>query len=316
MSEIKARDTIPVSWAEQGHCPVCSASKMQVQHQSAGPDQLRCAACELAFEVESGGVRLHVTHWPDSCAVQRETVAERWLTAAEMRTLIQQSVSLPASPVPAQKTNRLKPDLPDEMVVRARKLKDLGNTPAQIRAILAQTETDPERIQAALVVASQVEHQEQVRQRKKLRLSMGLIGAIVVICMGAGIFLQKMVLSKQTGAASLLQATLVPDLAKILNLNTPVVQYNVAPSGSSSGTSACPRTAVAAAAMFGGQPDKWSSPANSNGWIMIDTSQGNTIYTPMGMTAAYLQLGSNVVLVEVLGPATLSNVYYIAISCP
>ncbi|MCX6034699.1 MAG: hypothetical protein NTV38_06955 [Chloroflexi bacterium] len=315
MSEIKVRDSIPDAWANKGCCPLCAASKMQVQHQSAGPDQLRCAACGVVFELELDSARLHVTHWPDSFALLRETIAEGWLTAAEVRTLIQQIVSSPALLVPAQRNNRSKPDIPDEMVVRAKKLSDLGNTPAQIRVILSQTETDPDRIQAALEVASQVERQEQVRQRKKLRLSMGIIGAIVIICVGAGIFLQEMFFSKQTGAASPLQATLIPNLAKILNLDTPVVQYNVAPPVSS-GASVCPRTAAEAAVMFGGQPDKWSSPPSSNGWIMIDTSQGNTIYTPLGMTAAYLQLGSNVVLVEVSGPAKLSNVYYIAISCP
>jgi hypothetical protein len=315
MSVIKARVTIPVAWAEQGHCPVCSAPKMEVQLQNAGPDQLRCAACGVAFEVESGGTCLHVTHWPDSIAVLRETVVEGWLTVAELHDLIQQIVSSTASPVSAQKNNRSTPNLPDEMVIRANKLSDLGNSPAQIRAILSQAETDPERIQAALEVASKVGRQEQVRKRIKLRLSMGIIGVIVVICVGAGILVQKMFFSKQTEATSPFQATLIPNLAKILNLSTPVVQYNVAPPGSS-GANMCPRTTTEAAELFGGHPEKWSSPPNSNGWIMIDISQGNTIYTPRDMTAAYLQLGSNVVLAEVLGPATLSNVYYIAISCP
>jgi hypothetical protein len=144
-----------------------------------------------------------------------------------------------------------------------------------------------------------------------------VIGSIIITCIGAGFFLQEMFLSKQTGVASQIQATLVPDLAKVLNLSTPVVDYNVAPPGySSSDVSGCPRTATAAAAMFGGQPEKWSSPAKSNGWVLIDTSEGNTIFVPQGMTAAYLQLGSNVMLVEVFGPATLNKIYYVAISCP
>jgi rubredoxin len=54
MSEIKVRDSIPDAWANKGCCPLCAASKMQVQHQSAGPDQLRCDACGVVFEVELG----------------------------------------------------------------------------------------------------------------------------------------------------------------------------------------------------------------------------------------------------------------------
>jgi hypothetical protein len=315
MNEIKARETIPVAWAENGRCPLCSAPKMQVQKHSGGADQLRCSACELAFEVESGGTRMRITNFPDKVGAFRNTVSERWITAAELRLLTQQISPSPGVPIPVQKLTRSKVTPPDEMVIRARKLRNLGNSPAQIQAILSQTETDPDRIQAAMQVASQMERQDQIRQRKRLRVSMFVIGAIVVICVGAGTVLQKMVFSKQTGAVSPLQETLVPDLAKILNLSTPVVQYNTMPPGSSS-EKGCPHTAKEASALFGGQEEKWSSPPRSNGWVMINTSEGSTIYTPSGMTAAYLQLGSNVVLVEVLGPATLSNVYYIAISCP
>ena len=317
MSEIKARVDIPVAWAEQGRCPVCSTPKMQVQHKNGSPDQLRCMACGVAFEVEADGAHLHITQWPDSVAVPGGNVIEGWLTAVELHRLAQQPDSNPASSAPVQKDLPSKPHLPEDMIIRARKLRDLGNSPAQIRTILAQTEKDPERIRAAMEIARQIEQQEQIRQRKKIQVSMGIIGAIVVICVGAGVFLQRMVFSSPIGIAAPLQATLVPNLAKILNLSTPVVQRNVAPPGSNtSSTEGCPRNAAAAASMFGGQADKWSSPAKSNGWIMIDMSQGNTIFTPSGMTAAYLQLGSNVILVEVMGPATLNNVYYIAISCP
>jgi hypothetical protein len=328
MTIIQPRTTIPEAWAKNGRCPLCAATAMQVLRQEGCADQLRCASCGLFFEVERDGACLHVTRWPDSFAVRPETVADRWVTAAELRTLTLRSVPPPAvgtapapapgSPAPDQSAKKPRPAIPDEMVVRAQKLAKLGNTPAQIQAILAQSETDPARVKAAIQVASRLDREQQARQRKKTNRALVVIGAIVLFCLVGGFFLQQMVFGTPTAVNAQLQSTLVPNVVKALNLSTPVVQYNVAPPGyPASDTSACPRNAAAAETMFGGSAANWSSPPNTHGWVMIDVSKGSTLYVPKGMTAAYPQLGSdNMTLIEVYGPATLNNVYYIAISCP
>jgi hypothetical protein len=197
-------------------------------------------------------------------------------------------------------------------------LRALGNSPKQIRTILTQAETEPERIQTILGIIAQMERQEQARQEKKLRLSLGIVGVMVLILVGAGFVLQKDYQNKQAAAGPALQSTVAPAIAvKILNLNTPVVKYGAAPpSGSSGSKSGCPRTSQIAADLFGGQPADWYSPQSSNGWVMIRKGQATDITIPGGMTAAYLQLGKGLQLVDVAGPATLSGVYYIAVSCP
>jgi hypothetical protein len=349
MSEIKIRQTIPDAWAEQGRCPLCAAPRIRVQHPAAGADQLQCAACGVAFEMELDGARLHVCRWPDSLAFLHEMVAYGWMTATELRTLIQQVVPAPAPtspaapgrpPIPITPTKAetdpgmqkaageaaRRPGLSQkpgphaldatEISIRIKKLRALGNSPKQIRTTLTQAESEPERIQAILGIIVQVERQEQARQGKKLRLSLGIVGVMVLILVGAGLVLQKDYQNKQA-AGSALQGTAAPALAKILNLNTPVVKYGAAPpSDSSDSESGCPRTSQKAAALFGGQPANWYSPQNSNGWVMIRQGQATDIYIPGGMTAAYLQLGKSLQLVDVTGPATLSGVYYIAVSCP
>ena len=350
MSEIKIRQTIPDAWAKQGRCPLCAAPGMRVLHPAAGADQLQCAVCGVAFEVELDGARLLVCRWPDSLAFLHEMVAYGWMTAAELLTLIQQIVPAPVSTSPAapgrppipttptkaemdpgmqkasgaaartaapsQKPGPLAPDA-TEISIHVKNLRSLGNSPKQIRTILTQAESEPERIQAILGIIAQVERQEQARQGKKLRLSLGVVGVMVLILVGAGFVLQKDYQTKLAAAGSALQETAAPNLAKILNLNTPVVIYGAAPPSSYSGNgNVCPRTSQKAAALFGGQPANWYSPPNSNGWVMIHQGQATDIYIPRGMTAAYLQLGKSLQMVNVVGPATLSGVSYIAVSCP
>jgi hypothetical protein len=348
MSEIKIRQTIPDAWAEQGQCPLCAAPGMRVQHPTDGADQLQCAACGVTFEVELNGARLHVCHWPDSLAFLHETVAYGWMTLAELLALIRQAdpASAPTSPatpgrppIASPKTEadsglqkdagtitrtsapspEHRPPAPNaaEIFVLVKKLRTLGNSPKQIRIILTQAEKDPERVQAILGIVAQMERQEQTRQGNKLRLSLSLVGLLIIILVGIGFVLQKNYQTTIVAAGSVLQNTAVPDLAKILNLNTPVVKYGAAPPGSSSGSeSVCPPNSKRAAALFGGQEADWYSPQNSNGWIMVHQGQPTEIYIPAGMTAAYLKLGKSLQMVNVNGPATLSGVYYIAVSCP
>jgi hypothetical protein len=323
---------------------------MQVQHQPVGPDQLCCVACGVAFEVEADGACLHVTLWPDSFAGLREQAADRWLTVTELRTLVRPAVPSPdprtiASPIkPVQplaapssvgpkplpsKTGVTPVSTPTasnknivtgtdltEMAVRVQKLRSLGNTSAQIKAILLKTETDPEKIKAIPQVIGQVERQDQNRQGKKLMRSIGILVVVVVVFIITGFFLQRSYANRQPQQTMApLQATLMPNLAKVLRLDTPLVQYGVAPPAAAN-SSSCPFNGDEAAALFGGQPENWSSPPGTHGWIMIDQIKPATIYIPKGMTAAYLQLGSAISLVQISGPVQLGNIYYVAISCP
>ena len=195
----------------------------------------------------------------------------------------------------------------------------MGNSPKEIRASLTRAEKDPERIQAILAIIARLDRQEQTRQGKKLRRVIGILGLLALLLVGAGFVYQKNLQTKPAQAGLNLQNTQAPNLAvKILNLNTPLVKYGAAPPGISTGDAGtCPHTAGQAASLFGGQPSDWVSPPNSSGWIMIRKGKPADIYVPKGMKAAYLQLGStSMQLVDVDGPATLSNAYYIAVSCP
>ena len=235
--------------------------------------------------------------------------------------------SLPAAALP----NSAPPALDAEAIgIRIKQLRALGNSPREIRATLTKAETDPERVQAILGIITRMEHQEQTRQSNKLVWALGILMVVVILLVGIGYIFQQNFLNQNqpvaagaAGAGGAAAATPPPAQAvnpavKVLNLNTPVVKYGAVPPGASSTiASKCPRTALDAANLFGGKPADWYYPPSSNGWVMAHAGGAAAdIFVPKGMKAAYLQLSNRLNLIEVNGPATLSDSYYVAISCP
>ncbi|MEW6092352.1 MAG: hypothetical protein AB1531_00150, partial [Chloroflexota bacterium] len=137
MDTTTARASIPEAWGSRACCPLCSASKMTVCHTPDAPDRLACGTCGLAFELELGGARLRVTRWPESLTVPQKESPNRWLTITELRTLVQQASAQPSIgvPAPSPKIVPVQTASLDEMAVRVKKLRDLGNSPSQVRNV-------------------------------------------------------------------------------------------------------------------------------------------------------------------------------------
>jgi len=357
---VNVRQTIPDGWATKAYCPLCGSPKMRVEHPRGASDQLLCMACGLVFELEQQGARLHVSQWPASLPFLHIMVADEWRTAAELRSLVKQMISVPvvSAPLPPPSPIQSPQPIPPANVgntpeiqnfpassppadpaqtapvaldaiaigIRVKQLRALGNSPKEIRTTLTQAERNPQRVKEILEIVIQMEHREQSRQSKKLAWAFGILIVVVILLVGTGYILQENFLNQnQSVAAGTAGATLQPTQApnmvvKIMNLNTPVVNYGAVPPGapiSSVSANACPRTAQDAANLFGGKPADWYYPPSSNGWVMAHAGSTSTsIFVPKGMKAAYLQLSNRLELMEVIGPATMTDTYYIAISCP
>jgi hypothetical protein len=106
--------------------------------------------------------------------------------------------------------------------------------------------------------------------------------------------------------------TLIPPGVRLLNPPTPSVKKG---EGAGAPASTCPRSAGEAAELFGGGADQWQYESSSGGWIMVSTSGAVTIRVPANMTAGYMTIGSELKITQVNGPATLENVYMVALSC-
>ena len=322
MDERKARLNIPDTWGTQARCPQCGSPGMRLLHIPGAPDQLTCTTCGIGFELALKSASIHVRTWPEELAILRTDVADRWITVAELKALARLVAAQKkgtASTQATPKTPAPTPGVAAGVTQRVENLFKLGNTPAQIRAILQQGESDPQRLEAGLQAVSILERQENQHQQIKLRNSLVVIGLTVVVLVAAGFIYQRTHLPGTVGSGEVspLIATQVPNLAKVLHLSTPVVEHNVLSSSSASNTaSTCPRDAGEAATVFGGQAANWSSPPGSNGWMMLTTGQADIINVPANMTAAYLELGNAIKMVTVDGPVTLHNISYVAISCP
>ena len=331
MSQIQARATIPIAWGEQARCPACSAPDMEVQHQSSGPDQLRCTACGLRFELQLDGPQLRVTHWPDLQAPDSVPAPGSWLTIDELRSRLRRPSpdDSPPAPTPAASAAAPAPTRPgqpagpsapvpasNEKVARVKKLLDLGSTPMEVRASLAREGVPAEQIQAALTAANQMIRGQQARQVRKMWGWLVLAAVLLALVLWGGLRLQRAIAGRQAEMAAALKSTLMPNLVQALGVTTPVVQQLPDPPSASSGTPIpCPATPEQAASLFGGRASSWSK--GPNGWIRIDSSGENaTIHIPYGMLAAYFKVGNPMELVEVQGPAVLSQVPSLAVSCP
>ena len=316
MTNAQVRKNIPNDWSQKVTCPLCAVFKMQVVHPPHGPDQLRCDSCGISFELELGGDLIHVMEWPDGSAALQEDVAGRWISVEELRTLVRMVAVRQRTGMDASKpTYRVNEKILAEVSGTVESLHGLGNTPTQILSILEENEPDPIRLEAARQAVSRLEHSERELQARRLRSSLILAGVILILMIGLGIGLSSVFLAKPNGTVGSQQVPILPNLIKVLHLGTPVVEPTTVPEGTASGkVSGCPNSPAEAVAMFGGEADKWSSPSSS-GWVMLTTSQAATIFIPKNMSAGYLQFSNQLSLTQVDGPVTLTDVYYVAISC-
>jgi hypothetical protein len=104
-------------------------------------------------------------------------------------------------------------------------------------------------------------------------------------------------------------ATLVPSGITVINVPTPSVDPKGPPSAP------CPTTSAQASALFGGPAGSWSFSHEEQGWIFILADKPTSIRIPDGMSAGYLVIGESLEMRSTLGPATVNNVNFIAVSC-
>ena len=103
---------------------------------------------------------------------------------------------------------------------------------------------------------------------------------------------------------------LAPAGVTVLNVPTPSVSAN------GPLDSACPLTAVGAGELFGGKAADWTYYGDSGGWVLIVAGNPTDIRVPANMSAGYLVIGDNLEMRSTLGPATIHNVNFAAVSCP
>jgi hypothetical protein len=102
---------------------------------------------------------------------------------------------------------------------------------------------------------------------------------------------------------------LIPDGITVINVPTPSVE-NTGPS-----EAACPVLSIDAAKLFGGEPGDWQYDSANDGWILIVVGQPITLRVPANMAVGYIVVGDTFEMRSELGPVTIHNVNFAAVSC-
>ncbi len=163
MNNFSPRPTLPDTWAEKSHCPICGMIPLWVMHQKDAPDEMNCPRCGTAFRVENAGLHLFLTQTPPG---YQQALAEKWLPAKTIRAFTKQhpwkpnsqasaivSPQIPDAPPATPEVSQSNPAepavLPEQttskhthLIAKARELHELGNSRTTVRTILMETEDD------------------------------------------------------------------------------------------------------------------------------------------------------------------------------
>ena len=308
MPNPRPRSILPESWAAKTRCPICGAGSLQVKHLPAAPDPMVCRICQSAFEVEEHGEHLRFTQLAQPLA---EILVNRWVTMDEVKEAITRARSVVEKSQPAGWSGDVPVSEPppgrtltdDEVLAKAKALLRLGNSPDQVAITLAHNlHITPEQIQAARSALVTQDEQRTRRQNRIVYFSGGAAVVLVVFCLGLVLLAQ---ILKFPYTIGMMSPALPTDIIRAI---IPVVIQEPA-----NGTVAaiCPMTHSEAARLFGGIAGDWTK--KNNGWGYITTPQA-TVHVPKGMSALLL-LDVNLNTVNLVGPATVKNVFAITIYC-
>ena len=120
MNSIIARYDLPDTWAGKGACPVCRVrGRLQAAHQAVTPDQLSCAACDAAFEVEIGGAHVRLVRLPTAgTAADPDQLLEQWLLPSELAALLAAAQAAAEPAPPAEQAPATAPQPPSKHALK------------------------------------------------------------------------------------------------------------------------------------------------------------------------------------------------------
>ena len=310
---------IPEAWGNAGHCPMCGASPLGTVHLPDLPDYLICPRCELSFEVEMTGCRIHIKNFPDRLERFETELHNRWVEPSILRKLGEKKAPL------SQNDSDTMPPTPlsdEDVWNRMLSLYRLGNKPKMIELTLIQSGASREQAEAAFVWLKQRSELDAKRQGRKFWLAGGIASFAAVAILGTWAYTSNRINSRlEEGMADpssqandpilpLQAVDLLPDPVKPGFLQSP--DTRVYPGGP--GLTSCPTTSAAAAELFGGMAGSWQADVQTHSWQMMDSGKSVTISVPAGMYAGYIN-NQTFKFTSVRGPATISNVNFVAVMC-
>ncbi|GIV66161.1 MAG: hypothetical protein KatS3mg047_0554 [Bellilinea sp.] len=303
-------------WARSLNCPVCDQLGLDVIREAGVPDLLHCNNCTTEFEVSETGDFIRLIQYPQILGVELYGVWMPFgLVSEKIKAKIEKDgLNLPAmiavtgSGKPMSRTNLITDDLssrggslepPQRAVDQARKLIELGNTPAEVRQILEKDpRLNPIQIDRIMEI---IEQPARTRSLERILTLIAVIMGLVVIGLliyPTGVFERALI--AVNGLINGERLELIPPPPT-------VTQY--ARQGRSFG---CPPTQQGAAALFGGKADHWHF--DGKNWIYTDL-KGIRVYVPEGLSARYSYVTPILEIKSVEGPAVIDPIMAVSIDC-
>jgi hypothetical protein len=317
-SDIVARNEIPDSWAKGARCPACGATPLQVVHLPEATDYFLCPKCELSFEVAANVGRIRIKNIPEDLGFAEAELRFRWVEPASLRHIKENRAQIIQQKVESVPRKSM---TDDEVWERMLSLHRLGNKPKEIEFILIRAGATHEQAETAFIRLKQRASQDATQQGRKFML-VGGIASMVMILFLTGWFVVMgrisatleagLVKTEETEAPILPMEALeiIPDVVKPEFLKSGPAQV----SSSGPASSRCPGSAEEAAQLFGGKVSSWQRANQPSAWQMVDTGVPSIIRVPAGMYAGYIE-NVTFMLKEAHGPATITNVSFIVITC-
>ncbi|MEW6502532.1 MAG: hypothetical protein AB1457_01055 [Chloroflexota bacterium] len=295
---------------------MCDQLGLDVIREAGVPDLLHCNNCTTEFEVSETGDFIRLIQYPQILGVELYGVWMPFgLVSEKIKAKIEKDgLNLPAmiavtgSGKPMSRTNLITDDLssrggslepPQRAVDQARKLIELGNTPAEVRQILEKDpRLNPIQIDRIMEI---IEQPARTRSLERILTLIAVIMGLVVIGLliyPTGVFERALI--AVNGLINGERLELIPPPPT-------VTQY--ARQGRSFG---CPPTQQGAAALFGGKADHWHF--DGKNWIYTDL-KGIRVYVPEGLSARYSYVTPILEIKSVEGPAVIDPIMAVSIDC-
>jgi rubredoxin len=317
----KPKWEIPDTWAANGRCPVCGAQRLKVTHLPNYPDYLNCASCELSFDIENGGRRIHIKYLSEKYESTEKSLYDHWLDVSKVSTII--------TKIPPTNQNEVFISAPiqsftdKEVWSRALRMYRLGNNPQTIQTTLKQAGATKKQLDVISSRLKKIAAQDIQKQSEKFLTVTGLSILFIALLAGSWLFFSgrlpvvlgmvtptPVALTEETSALSSL-LNLLPKGAQpsLANLPKTTVDTRRGP-----GPAECPSTSNEAAALFGGSVGLWTTDPQFAAWQMVSAADSYTIYIPVGMVAGYVD-NQTFQMTSIHGPATIYNANFVAIMC-
>ena len=249
MEELKARQTIPDSWAEKALCVLCGYKPLTIERKGGDPDEMKCPRCGLSIVLDESGQYACISCLPKALQMASST---KWMKIPELVNYLKTAYNSRLKPepspfkdfdlekvaaipndssftesIPENSGQSASSENPEELIFKIQALYDLGNPTWKIRQILKDsTKLTDEQIASAL---KEVEKQEKSKANRGTLKLIALLAVFLMVCglLVGAFFAVQSIFAPNIKQANKMAETVSNGVSKARTENPPAVPAQV-----------------------------------------------------------------------------------------